>query len=60
VVLTDASLSGAIPGNLRKRMKKKTVEWSIPDLQGKDIEEIRFVRDQIRKMVSSLAAGSKG
>jgi arsenate reductase (thioredoxin) len=60
VVLTDASLSGAIPGNLRKRMKKKILEWSIPDPQGKDIVEIRFVRDQIRGMVSSLAAGFSG
>jgi arsenate reductase (thioredoxin) len=60
VVLTDASLGRAIPGNLRKRMKKKVLEWSIPDPQGKDIEEIRFVRDQIRRMVSSLAAGSSG
>lgn len=56
VVLTDALLGQAIPGNLRKRMKKKIVEWSIPDPQGKDIEEIRFVRDQIRRMVASLAA----
>jgi len=60
VVLTDASLGRAIPGNLRKRMKKKVLEWSIPDPQGKDIEEIRFVRDQIRRMVSSLAAGTSG
>jgi arsenate reductase len=60
VVLTDASLSGAIPGNLRKRMKKKILEWSIPDPQGKDIDEIRFIRDQIRTMVSSLATGSSG
>lgn len=58
VVLTDASLGKAIPGNLRKRMKKKTVEWSVPDPQGKDIEEIRFVRDQIKRLVSSLSADS--
>lgn len=54
VVLTDSTLSQAIPGNLRKRMKKKVVEWSIPDPQGKDIVEIRYVRDLIRRMVSSI------
>jgi arsenate reductase (thioredoxin) len=58
VVLTDASLGKAIPGNLRRRMKKKSIEWSIPDPQGKGIEEIRFIRDQIRRIVSSLVASS--
>ena len=55
VVLTDVTLANSIPGNLRKRMRKKMVEWSIPDPQGKDLIEIRFVRDQIRKMVNALA-----
>ena len=54
VVLTDAALGQAIPGNLRKRMKKKIVQWSVPDPQGKDIEEIRFIRDQIQRLVSTL------
>lgn len=55
VVLTDASLGNAIPGNLRKKMRKKVVEWALPDPQGKDIEMIRHVRDQIRSMVQALA-----
>ena len=58
VVLTDATLSNSIPGNLRKKMKKKAVEWSIPDPQGRDLAEIRFIRDQIKREVSSLATGS--
>lgn len=57
VVLTDASLGNAIPGNLRKRMRKKAVEWSLPDPQGKDLGAIRDVRDQIRSMVQTLARG---
>jgi protein-tyrosine-phosphatase len=36
-------------------MKKKLVEWNLPDPQGKSIEEIRYVRDQIERMVSTLA-----
>lgn len=57
VVLTDASLEKAIPGNLRKKMMKKVVEWYLPDPQGKDIEEVRYVRDQIEKLVEKLAKG---
>lgn len=55
VVLTDASLERAIPGNLWKKMKKKVVEWYLPDPQGKSLDEIREVRDQIKGMVEGLA-----
>jgi len=55
VVLTDASLRQSIDKNLAKKMKKKLVEWNLPDPQGKSIEEIRFIRDQIERMVSTLA-----
>ena len=60
VVLTDASLSSAIPGNLRKKMKKKVIEWSLPDPQGKDKDEIRVIRDRVGRMVTALARGSSG
>jgi arsenate reductase len=55
VVLTDVSLEKALPGNLRKRMRKKVVMWSVPDPQGMPIEEIRFVRDDIERRVKDLA-----
>ena len=55
VVLTDASLEKSIPGNLRRKMRKKVVVWNIPDPQGRQIEEIRFIRDGIRTKVESLA-----
>lgn len=58
VVLTDASLENALPGNLRKRMRKKAVRWSIPDPQGRSIEEISFVRDDIERKVKDLAKNS--
>jgi len=55
VVLTDASLETALQGNLRKRMRKKMVMWSVPDPQGRPIEEIRLVRDDIERRVKDLA-----
>jgi arsenate reductase (thioredoxin) len=55
VVLTDAPLEGSLPGNLRRKMRKKVVVWSVPDPQGKTIEEIRFIRDGIKTRVESLA-----
>jgi arsenate reductase (thioredoxin) len=55
VVLTDASLERAIPGDLRKKMRKKVVEWNLPDPQGRSIEEIRYIRDEIEGMVKALA-----
>lgn len=58
VILTDASLEESIPRDLRKKMRKKAVIWSIADPQGKSLEEIRFIRDQIRKSVESLAENS--
>jgi protein-tyrosine-phosphatase len=39
-------------------MRKKLVEWSIPDPQGKSIEEIRYIRDMIERMVEALAKES--
>ena len=58
VVLTDSTLEKSLPGNLRKKMRKKLVEWSIPDPQGKSIEEIRYIRDMIERMVEALAKES--
>ena len=53
VILTDASLEKSLPGNLRKKMRKKVVVWNFPDPQGKPIEEIRFIRDSIKAKVES-------
>jgi len=54
VVLTDAGLEKAIPGGLWKKMRKKTVGWYLPDPQGKGIDEIRGIRDQIERLVQKL------
>lgn len=60
VVLTDASLRQSLDKDIAKRMKKKVVEWNVPDPQGKSIEEIRYIRDQIERMVSSLRSKMEG
>lgn len=58
VVLTDASLESVIPGNFRKKMRRKVVRWNLPDPQGKTIDEIRYIRDDIKRMVERLARES--
>ena len=58
VVLTDATLEKSLPGSLRKRMRNKVVEWYLPDPQGKSIEEIRYIRDEIETMVKTLSKDS--
>ena len=58
VVLTDASIGGSLPGGLRRKMRKKVVEWDLADPQGRSIEEIRFIRDQIERRVNALVKGS--
>jgi protein-tyrosine-phosphatase len=55
VVLTDASLEKAMPKDLWKKMRKKTVMWNIADPQGRLIEEVRFLRNEIRENVLRLA-----
>ncbi len=56
VVLTDASLEELLPKNIRKKIGKKLVTWSISDPQGQPIEVVRFIRDGIEKSLNSLLA----
>ena len=60
VVLTDASLQSALPNDLRKRMRKKVLEWHVADPQGRQIEEIRHARDEIEGLVRALGKGPTG
>jgi arsenate reductase (thioredoxin) len=60
VVLTDASLEKSIPGDLRRKMRKKVVQWSLPDPQGKSIDEIRYIRDEIQGLVRDMAKNPSG
>lgn len=54
VVLTDGSLKGSMDKGISKRTKGKLVEWSVPDPQGRSLEEIRFIRDDIERKVGAL------
>ena len=54
VVLTDATIESSLPKDIRKKIGKKLMVWSIPDPQGQPIEVVRFARDQIQKDVNSL------
>ena len=56
VVLTDASLEELLPKNIRKKIGKKLVTWSISDPQGQPIEVVMFIRDGIERSLNSLLA----
>ncbi len=57
-VLTDPSIMRSLPRSLRRKMRKKVIEWNLPDPQGKSIEEISYGRDRIEVMVEALAKNS--
>ena len=54
VVLTDSSLESLLPKNIRKKIAKKLVFWSISDTQGQSIEAVRFIKDSIERSLNSL------
>jgi arsenate reductase (thioredoxin) len=54
VVLTDSYLESSLPKNIRKRIGKKLVIWSIADPKAQPISVVRFIRDSIEKDVDSL------
>ena len=56
VVLTDAPLEELLPKNIRKKIGKKLVAWSISDPQGQPIEVVRFIRDGIERSLNSMLA----
>lgn len=54
VVLTDSSLEYSLSKNIRKKIGKKLVIWSIADPKGQPISVVRFIRDSVEKNVDSL------
>jgi arsenate reductase (thioredoxin) len=54
VVLTDSAIEPLIPKNLRKKMKKKLVTWSISDPKQEPIVGVRMIKDEIARNVKSL------
>jgi len=55
VVLTDSNLDQSLPKNIRNKIGKKLVIWSISDPQSQPIEVVRLIRDQIQRQVNELA-----
>ena len=39
---------------LRKKMKKKLIEWNVSDPQGYPLEGVRLIRNDIERTVSAL------
>lgn len=56
VVLTDSLLEGSITKNIRKKIGKKLVVWSIMDPRGQPIEVVKFIRDEIEKDLKALTS----
>jgi arsenate reductase len=55
VVTMGCSIEGLCPLPLLISMKKKLIEWHLPDPAGRDIAGIREIRDQIERLVGKLA-----
>ena len=53
VVLTDPSIMKTLSRSLRWKIRKKHVEWFLPDPQGQPMEAIRRIRDEIEMMVTT-------
>jgi len=54
VVTMGCSIEGVCPAPMLRRMKKKLIEWNIEDPNGKPIEEVRRIRDEIKEKIISL------
>lgn len=54
VVTMGCSIEGVCPAPMLRRMKKKLIEWNIEDPNGKPMEEVRRIRDDIKEKIISL------
>jgi protein-tyrosine-phosphatase len=55
VVTMGCSVEQACPRPMIAEMRKKLVDWGLEDPKGKSIEEVRRIRDDIRRRVADLA-----
>ena len=55
VVTMGCSVDEACPMPMLAKMKKKLVDWDLPDPRGKPIEKVRAIRDEIERRVAELA-----
>jgi len=56
VVTMGCSIEGLCPRPLLLSMKKKLIEWHLPDPAGRDAAGIREIRDRIEALVEKLAS----
>ncbi|MGA2665590.1 MAG: arsenate reductase ArsC [Nitrososphaerales archaeon] len=54
VVTMGCSVEEACPRPMLAQMRKKLVDWNLPDPKGEPIEEVRRIRDEIERRVSEL------
>ncbi len=59
VITMGCSVEQACPRPLLVEMNKKMIDWDLADPKGMAIEEIRVLRDEIKKRVSVLAESAE-
>ncbi len=56
VVTMGCSVEEVCPRPMLARMQKKLVDWNLEDPKGKQIHEVRSIRDEIERRVTGLLA----
>ncbi|MGD0145437.1 MAG: arsenate reductase ArsC [Nitrososphaerales archaeon] len=54
VVTMGCSVEEVCPRPMLARMQKKLVDWNLPDPEGKSIDDVRKIRDEIEMRVKQL------
>jgi len=54
VVTMGCSVEAVCPKPMISQMQKKLVDWHIDDPNGKPIEDVRRIRDEIKRQVLKL------
>ncbi len=54
VVTMGCSVEEVCPRPMLARMQKKLVDWNLPDPEGKSIDDVRKIRDEVEMRVKQL------
>jgi arsenate reductase (thioredoxin) len=55
VITMGCSIADVCPRPILAQMQKKLIDWNLNDPKGKQIEEVRVIRDEIEKRVRALS-----
>ncbi len=55
VITMGCSVEQACPKPMIAEMNKKLVDWALEDPKGKSIDEVRKIRDEIQRRVSTIS-----